>query len=139
MSGMADVAMNMTDYDEARRTFRLDVPEQFNYTRDVVDAWAEREPSRLALLAVGPTGGNPRRFTFADVSSLSNRAATFLLSQGVTKGDRIFVMLPRIPEWYWLLLGAFKIGAVPMPGTVQLTAKDIDSRINVAEASVVVT
>lgn len=36
--------MNMTDYEETRRTFRLGVPDDFNYTRDVVGAWAKREP-----------------------------------------------------------------------------------------------
>ena len=136
---MADVTMNMTDYDEARRTFRLDVPARFNYTRDVVDAWAAREPGKLALLAVGAAGDNPRRFTFGDASTRANRAANFLVAHGVGKGDRLFVMLPRIPEWYWLLLGAFKIGAVPMPGTVQLTPKDIAYRINAADATVAVT
>jgi len=95
-----DLAPNMTDYEETRRTFRLEVPERFNFARDVVDAWAAREPDRLALLAVDQAGANPRRFTFGDVARLSNRAANFLAAQGIERGDRIFVMLPRVPEWH---------------------------------------
>ena len=128
----------MTDYAEARRTFRLEVPERFNYARDVVDAWAARDPEKLALVAVSPDGSGVRRFSFADVSRASNRAANFFAAQGIRKGDRIFVMLPRIPEWYAVMLGALKIGAVPMPGTPLLTGRDIEYRVNRAEASVAV-
>src|SRR6266542_3464944 len=53
---MRDLPPNMTDYLETRASFRLEVPEVYNYARDVVDAWAAREPGKLALLAVGPDG-----------------------------------------------------------------------------------
>ena len=135
---MRDLAPNMTDYLETRASFRLDVPETYNYARDVVDAWAAREPDKLALLAVGPDGGDARRFGFADLARSSDRAARFLAAQGVAKGDRVFVMLPRIPDWYDVILGCIKLGAVPMPGTTLLTPRDIAYRITRAEASVAV-
>jgi acyl-coenzyme A synthetase/AMP-(fatty) acid ligase len=56
----------------------------------------------------------------------------------VAKGDRVFVMLPRIPDWYDVVLGCIKLGAVPMPATTLLTPRDIAYRVNSAEASVVV-
>ena len=56
----------------------------------------------------------------------------------MAKGDRVFVMLPRIPDWYDVVLGCIKLGAVPMPATTLLTARDIAYRVNSAEASVVV-
>ncbi|MGZ8596069.1 MAG: AMP-binding protein, partial [Actinomycetota bacterium] len=129
-----DLAPNMTDYEETRRTFRLQVPERFNYARDVVDAWAAREPDRLALLAVDEAGANPRRLTFGDLVRMSNRAANFLAAQGVGRGDRVFLMLPRIPEWHLAVLGCIKLGAVPMPGTSLLTGRDIAYRVQRAEA-----
>jgi len=129
----------MTDYEETRRSFRLEVPERFNYARDVVDALSAREPERLALLAVDQAGLNPRSFSFRDLTRLSNRAANFLSSQGVNRGDRVFVMLPRVPEWHVLVLGCIKLGAVPMPGTSLLTGRDIAYRISRAEAVAAVT
>jgi acyl-coenzyme A synthetase/AMP-(fatty) acid ligase len=135
---MRDLAPNMTDYLATRASFRLEVPERYNYARDVVDAWAAREPGKLALLAVGPHGGDPRRFSFADLAAASDRAARFLAGQGVAKGDRVFVMLPRVPEWYDVVLGCIKLGAVPMPATTLLTPRDIAYRLNSAEASVAV-
>ena len=67
---MRDLTPNMTDYLATRASFRLEVPERYNYARDVVDAWAAREPGKLALLAVGPDGGDARRFSFADLAAL---------------------------------------------------------------------
>jgi acyl-coenzyme A synthetase/AMP-(fatty) acid ligase len=135
---MRDLPPNMTDYLQTRASFRLEVPERYNYARDVVDAWAVREPGKLALLAVGPDGGDPRRYSFADLAGSSDRAARFLAAQGVRKGDRVFVMLPRIPDWYDVILGCIKLGAVPMPGTTLLTPRDVAYRITQAEAAVAV-
>ena len=131
--------MNMTDYEETRKTFRLNVPDDFNFTHNVVDAWARKDPSKVALVAVDPDGRRRREFTFADLSRAGNRVANALASLGVRPGDRALVMLPKIPEWYEVLLGMFKHGAVPMPGTALLTPRDIEYRINRAEATVVVT
>jgi acyl-coenzyme A synthetase/AMP-(fatty) acid ligase len=129
----------MTSYEEARATFRLEVPARFNFARDVVDTWAAREPGREALVAVGPSGDDVHRLTFAEVARASDRAANFLAARGVRAGDRVFVMLPRVPAWYEVLLGCFKLGAVPMPGTTLLTDRDIAYRIGAAEATVAVT
>lgn len=136
---MADGDMNMTDYDETRATFALDVPERFNYTRDVIDAWAERDPDKLALIAVEDDGTTAQRLSFADLSHRADRAAAFLSSLGVSAGDRLFVMLPRVVEWYDVLLGAFKIGAVPMPATTQLQTNDIAYRIARSQSTVAIT
>jgi acyl-coenzyme A synthetase/AMP-(fatty) acid ligase len=136
---MPGVPPNMTDYEETRRTFRLEVPERFNYARDVVDARAQRSPDALALLAAGPGGEVASRLTFADVSRVSNRAANALAAHGVGKGDPVFVMLPRIPEWHVALLACIKLGAIPMPGTPLLTSRDIAYRIGAAGAVAAIT
>jgi acyl-coenzyme A synthetase/AMP-(fatty) acid ligase len=136
---MRDLPPNMTDYLATRASFRLEVPEVYNYARDVVDAWAAKEPGKLALLAVRPDGGDPRRYSFADLAASSNRAANFLAARGVHKGDPVFVMLPRIPQWYEVVLGCIKLGALPMPGTTLLTGRDIAYRLERAGATVAVT
>ena len=131
--------MNMTDYEETRRTFRLHVPPDFNFTRDVVGGWARSDPSRTALVAVDPAGEGRRVFSFADLSKASNRVANALTGAGAGVGERAFVMLPRIPEWYELLLGMFRHGTIPMPATTLCTPRDIEYRIDRAEASIAVT
>ena len=136
---MNDMSPNMTDYEATHRSFKLEVPEYFNYTRDVIDAWADGSPDKPALLAVGPDGSDVRRITFGELSERSKKAAAFLTALGIGQGDRVFVMLQRVPEWYDVLLGCFRIGAIPMPGTPLLTERDIEFRITVADAVAAIT
>ena len=53
--------------------------------------------------------------------------------RGVEKGDRIIVMLPRVPEWFVGVIAAMRIGAVPIPCIEMLTARDIEYRVRNAE------
>jgi acyl-coenzyme A synthetase/AMP-(fatty) acid ligase len=134
-----DAPPNMTDYEQERARFRLEVPARFNYVLDVLERRAEQEPDVLALLSLDGNGEIACRHTFADLCRESRRMARAYAQLGVGKGDRVFVMLPRIPEWYVAMLGAIRIGAIPMPGTTLLTGRDIEYRITKAGASAVVT
>ncbi len=91
------------------------------------------------MVAVDPTGEHVRVLGFDDLARVSNRGANLLAAHGVGKGDRVFVMLPRVPAWHEVVLACVKLGAVPMPGTTLLTAKDIAYRVAKADASVAVT
>ncbi len=128
---------NMMDYEETKRTFKLEVPEYYNFGFDVVDRWAE-DRTKLALVWANVTGKSIRKYTFWDISQQSNRFANLLLNIGVKKGDIIFVMVPRIPEWFAVVVGANKIGAVISPAPSILTPQDIEYRINQSEAKIVV-
>ncbi|MBM3225727.1 MAG: AMP-binding protein, partial [Candidatus Tectomicrobia bacterium] len=127
---------NMTNYEQECATFRLEVPEYFNFGLDVVDHWAE-DPTKLAMLWVDDAG-HSARYTFADMRQSSNRFASVLQGLGVRPGDGAMLVLPRIPEWHSITVALMKLGAIPMPGTVLLTPKDFAYRINMAEAKVVI-
>ncbi len=135
---MPDLDPNMLDYEETFRDHRLEVPEYFNFGFDVVDRWAE-DRTKLALISLDSTGQLPQHHTFWDLKVLSNRFANVLGELGVAKGDRVLVMLPRIPQWYVVLLGLIKIGAVPVPTTTLCTPRDIEYRINQADANLAIT
>jgi len=125
-------------YDSLYKKFKWDVPKYFNFGFNVVDKWAE-DRTKLALISIDRSGKRDRYHTFRDLSVESNRYANALRRIGVKKGDRVLVILQSIPEWYIALIGMFKLGVIPMPGTVLLTAKDIEYRINRAEANMVFT
>ncbi|NMO17367.1 AMP-binding protein [Pyxidicoccus fallax] len=127
----------MTDYEATYRAFRWERPEHFNFAADVVDRHARERPRGLALLW-SDEAGRERRFTWEDVRRHSLHAAGFLASQGLRKGDRVFIMMPRVPEWWFLVLGCIRAGIVFMPGTPMLTVKDIRYRLVVAEANAVI-
>ena len=132
-------AANLTDYEAACRDFSLTVPPRFNPVLALVERWAAQEPEALAVLSVDAVGVVLAEQSVADLARESRRAARALLAAGVVKGDRVFVMLPRVPAWYAAVLGAIRIGAVPMPAPNLLTAKDIAFRVTAAGASAVVT
>jgi acyl-coenzyme A synthetase/AMP-(fatty) acid ligase len=128
---------NMTDYAATMREFRLDVPARFNWAFEVFDGWA-RDPAKLALLWVS-ADDQPRRFTYAELGERSRRFANVLTALGVAPGDRVFVMLPRVWQFWEIVLGCIRARAVSMPGTTLLTTKDIHYRLTLSDASVVIT
>ncbi len=135
---MPDVTPNMPDYEKGLQDHYLDVPEFFNFGFDIVDKWAD-DRTKLALLSVDPSGENAQHHTFWDLKILSNKFANVLRGRGIKKGDRVFIMLPQVAEWYVAMLGLMKLGALPMPGTALLTPKDIEYRIQTGEAVMAIT
>jgi len=128
---------NMGDYERARREFEWRVAPDYNFAFDAIGRWAE-DPGKLAMLWVGPDG-REERLTFAHFDEESSRAAHALEKLGVAKGDRVLVMLPRVPEWWATMLALMKLGAVAVPCTALLTPKDIAYRAGLAEAAALVT
>ncbi|MCE5194410.1 MAG: AMP-binding protein [Nitrospiraceae bacterium] len=131
-------SFKMDDYEGLKKNFKLEVPEYFNFGFDAIDHWAEDE-KKLALFWVSSTGEQENKLTFRDISLASNRFANALRNLGVKKGDRVLIMLPRIPEWYSILVGCHKLGAVVMPAPVMLSTADVEYRLLKGKASVVVT
>lgn len=56
--------------------------------------------------------GTVTEFTFSDLSKKSNKVANLLKENGIQKGDRVFLFLPRIPQLYYGFLGIVKTGAI---------------------------
>jgi len=107
-------------------TFRWQVPDHFNFGRDVVDRFAE-DPQRPALFWRN-AGGRERRLGFAEISRASNRVAHLFRALGIRPGDPVILMLPRVPEWQIVSLGALKAGALLIPSATILRPKDIGYR-----------
>src|SRR3954468_24005248 len=129
----------LTSYEDECEAYAVAVPERFNPVIDIIDRWAAEAPDDLALISLGPQGEMVAEHTAAQLAAESRRTARALLELGVRKGDPVFIMLPRVPAWYAAMLGAIRIGAVVMPGTNQLTARDIAYRVNAADATVAIT
>ena len=111
-------------------------PARFNFGRDVVDHFAHTADGP-ALIWTGATG-DIRRFSFSDISRLTARLASSMVRAGIAKGDRVIVLLPRIPEWQIAMVACLKIGAVPVPCIEMLTGKDLAYRIEKSGAAAVI-
>ncbi len=124
-------------YEDFKKNYTVNIPENFNFGFDVVDAWAEIDKEKKALVWCDDHGGE-EVFTFSDISRLSNQAVHFLKAQGIGKGDVVMVILRRRYE-YWILATALcKLGATLIPATLQLTTKDIVYRCNAANVKMIV-
>ncbi len=119
------------------RTFRLKVPDEFNFAYDIVDRIGTEEPDRRAMTWCSDAGAE-RVFSFGDMKRLSDRAASFFLQQGIRKGDRVMLILKRHYQFWIAILGLHKIGAVAIPGTNQLQVKDLVYRFSMAKVRMVV-
>ncbi|GAC1455416.1 MAG: acyl--CoA ligase [Ktedonobacterales bacterium] len=128
---------NMTDYLETRRTFTWEVPADYNFAIDTIGRWAE-QPEKLAMLWLG-ADGREERLTFVHFDESSSRVANAFEKLGLRTGERVLVMLPRVPQWWETVLGLMKLGAVAIPCTTLLTPKDIQYRSELAEAAALVT
>jgi acyl-coenzyme A synthetase/AMP-(fatty) acid ligase len=125
-------------YRSARESYRLDVPEYFNFGDDVIDRWASQQPDACALWWVGPAQGE-RRLTFAELADRSNRIANGLRDLGLARGDQVMLNLPSVPEWWESMVGLTKADMVAIPTTTMLTEKDIVYRVERAEIDGVIT
>ncbi|MDR3173607.1 MAG: AMP-binding protein [Treponema sp.] len=125
-------------YEDFYENYRCNVPENFNFAYDVVDRWAQIQPDKLALVWTND-GGALKSYTFADIKRWSDKAANALLSLGIQKGDVVMLILKQRPEVWVLMTALAKIGAVCIPGTYQLTRKDISYRCEIAEVKLLIT
>ncbi|XP_014792146.1 PREDICTED: acyl-coenzyme A synthetase ACSM3, mitochondrial-like isoform X2 [Calidris pugnax] len=123
---------------------KKELPEYFNFASDVLDEWSQlekngRRPANPAFWWVNEEG-EEMKWSFEELGFLSRKAANVLTEAcGLQRGDRVIAILPRIPEWWLLNVACMRTGIVFIPGTSQLTAKDILYRLQASKAKCIVT
>ncbi|XP_015215308.2 acyl-coenzyme A synthetase ACSM3, mitochondrial isoform X2 [Lepisosteus oculatus] len=141
---LSSVPRNFEDYESLRKIHNPQVPEHFNFAKDVIDKWAEKE--KLGGRAESPAfwwvndGGDQIRWTFEELALHSRRTANVLSGPcDLQRGDRVLLILPRLPEWWLVNVACMRTGTVLIPGTSQLTARDILQRLRVSQAKCIIT
>lgn len=125
-------------YEDFKQNYKVNLPEKFNFAYDVIDEWADVNPSKKALVWCNDSG-EERIFTFRDMKVLSDKAANMFKSLGISRGDVVMFMLKRRWEFWVYTLALEKIGAISIPATSQLMKKDIVYRVNSASVKMVIT
>lgn len=115
------------------------VPKFFNFATDIFDRWARYRPHKLALWCVDGATAAEEKFTFAELSRLSGQAANVFRQNGVRRGDRVLVMLPRVWQWWVTMLGLIRCGAIPVPAALQLMPRDVAYRLQTARVHGMIT
>ncbi|MDD5131258.1 MAG: AMP-binding protein [bacterium] len=128
---------SFNSFEEFAQKFKINVPTDFNFAFDVVDAIADKTPEKKALVWCNDMGAEAL-FTFGDIKKYSNQAAIFFKSLGIKKGDPVMLILKRRYEFWFACIALNKIGAVCIPATHLLTTKDIIYRNNAAGIKMIV-
>ena len=105
-----------------------------NFARDVVD---RADPRGRALVELARDGSR-REWDFGEVSRSSGGMAATLLAHGARRGDVVMTLIGNRPEWVFTMVACFRIGAVVLPCTEQLRAKDLRMRIEAVSPRVIV-
>jgi acyl-coenzyme A synthetase/AMP-(fatty) acid ligase len=105
-----------------------------NFARDLLQAQPQ---DRLALVELARDGAR-RQWSFDDVERCSAAMAGGFVQRGLGRGDVAMTLIGNRPEWVWAMMGCFRIGAVALPCTEQLRAKDLRLRLSVARPSLIV-
>ena len=142
------VGANLLNYEEYTRTFSWAQARALldglpggglNIAHEALDRNVRAgRGDRLALRWIGRDDG-ARDFTYAGLGAAANRFANVLAQRGVTKGDRVFSLLGRVPELYMAALGTLKNGSVFSPLFSAFGPEPIKARMTIGGAKVLVT
>jgi acyl-coenzyme A synthetase/AMP-(fatty) acid ligase len=105
-----------------------------NFARDLVDSLPAED---RALVELARDGGR-REWSFGEVSERGARLAGALAARGVGRGDVVMTLIGNRPEWVLSMLACFRLGAVVLPCTEQLRAKDLRLRLATARPRLVI-
>ncbi|XP_035195179.1 acyl-coenzyme A synthetase ACSM3, mitochondrial-like [Oxyura jamaicensis] len=131
-------------YEAIKQQYRPEVPEYFNFASDVLDRWTqiEKEGKKTKNPALWWVDGDGEevKWSFEELGVLSRKVANVLSDVcGLQRRDRVLLILPRIPEWWLVNVACLRTGTVLIPGTQQLTAKDILYRLQKSKAKCIIT
>ena len=125
-------------YEELYRQFRWQVPAEFNIGVEVCDRWAERDPGRLAIVAVD-AAGHAQDVSYGWLRETSNRLANALAASGIKRGDRVAILLPQAPEVAAIHIAIYKLGAIALPLATLFGTDAVAYRLENAGAKAVIT
>jgi acetyl-CoA synthetase len=124
-------------YEELLERFAWAIPARYNIGVDACDKWADGS-GRLALIH-HRDDGRRRDYSFDELKALSNRLANALAGLGVTRGDRVGVLLAQGPETAVAHLGALKLGAISIPLFVLFGEEALEFRLSDSGAKALIT
>ena len=139
---------NLKDYEKMRENFSWeDMKKHFswnetgkvNMAHEAVDRHAEdpNKKDKAALLSSSPD--REEKVTFGELRDQSNQFANVLKKYDIQKGDRVFLFMPRSPEFYAAFFGILKTGAVAGPLFEAFMEQAVRDRLEDSEAKMLIT
>ncbi len=139
---------NLHDYDEAYRSFDWNTAKKeldwfdgtkLNAAYNAIDRHRETWRKNKVALYWEDEDGTAKQYTFEQLSRLTNKMGNILKDFGVSRGERVFIFLPRVPELYISFLGALKVGAIASTLFSAFQEQALADRLSNSDAEVVIT
>jgi len=115
------------------------IPPEFNLgaalTRGQVEAG---RGEKVAILWENAAQAS-RSLSYSELDAATSRLASSLARLGVNRGDRVFLRLPNIPEFYIAALAVAKLGGVFIPSSTQFRANEVKYRLEDSGAVAAIT
>src|SRR3954469_3740503 len=125
----------MAKYEDVCAAHEWRVPDRYNIAADVCD----KHPRDKLAMVHERFDGERREVTWGELQDLSNQAANLLAGQGVTRGDRVAVVLPPTPETAAIFFGTWKLGGLLLAMSVLYGDDGIRHRLDDSQPRVLVT
>lgn len=117
---------------------RLTPPQTFNFAQHVLAPRARTTPDKVAVVSVS-RDGRAEEWSYAQVAEASGRLAAALHQRGITKGDRVLLLMPRNALFLVALAACHHIGAIPVPCVTQIAASEVAYRAERSGARAAIT
>ncbi len=112
---------------------------KLNVAYNCVDRHVENGLGARVALHFEGEPGDTQTITYADLQDRVNKAANALTSLNVGKGDRVAIYMPMIPEAVVAMLACARVGAIHSVVFGGFSAEALRSRIDDAQAKLVIT
>ncbi|HBT20781.1 MAG TPA: hypothetical protein DEA47_05410 [Peptococcaceae bacterium] len=101
-------------HESAKNSLSLNKDTKINLAYECIDKHAQgKSKYKKALICISKN--NTVELTFNELKNYTDQFATFLLKNGLNKGEKVLLWMPRIAELYIALMGIIKAGGVPVP------------------------
>ncbi|MEO0976386.1 MAG: AMP-binding protein [Pseudomonadota bacterium] len=127
-----------SDFEALKSSFQWSLPDTYNMAHAVSDAWAARDPQRIAIRHVLQSG-QVEDWTHLELNRSANRFANALVGLGVERGDRVALLLPQGPATAIVHIAIYKLGAVAVPLASLFGREALKYRLSDSGAKVLVT
>ncbi|MBO8155599.1 MAG: acetate--CoA ligase [Bacillaceae bacterium] len=126
-------------WDEVKKNFSWHKTGKVNIAYEAIDRHAEDPAKKDKIALYYSDTDREEQLTFSDLKTYSNQFANVLKKYDIKKGDRVFLFMPRSPEFYMAFLGILKVGAIAGPLFEAFMEQAVEDRLQDSEAVMLIT
>jgi acetyl-CoA synthetase len=125
-------------YAQLHSQFGWNVPEDFNIAQVCCTRWAKKTPNAVAIRehVPGQTLAKSKTYTYFQLQQAANHLSQKLMQLGVSRGDRVAIVLPQRFETAVAYMAVLQMGAIAVPLSMLFGPDALEYRINDSDAVV---